>query len=234
MPMKKSQHTFSHGGVGICYELERKSVKNINLRVRRDGSVHVSAPTAARMECIDAFVRSKGDFILRALARFTELRQSVERQYVTGEVFRLLGRPLRLRVDKGGKNAVRVAGSTLLLQVQNPCDRALKERLLARFFSEQCRQLFPQLMARLYPLFKDCGFPYPELRIRTMRARWGSCMPSKQRITLNTRLICYPEPCIEYVIVHEFCHFRYPNHSRQFYAFMAGFMPDWKERRALL
>ena len=236
MPARKTQHSFSYNGTQICYELERKRVKNINLRVRPDGSVYVSAPKIASMERIAAFVQSKGAFITRAMERFAARRQQLpaERRYESGETFYLLGKKLCLRVSRSTRNAVAADGDILLLYVKDETDAALKQRLTERFFMQECRQLFPQLVAKLYPLFKDCNFPYPELRIRSMRSRWGSCMPSKKRITLNSRLIHYPQQCIEYVIVHEFCHFRYMNHSKQFYALVASFMPDWKECRNLL
>lgn len=37
-----------------------------------------------------------------------------------------------------------------------------------------------------------------------------------------------------YVVMHEFCHFIHPNHSKQFYAFLAMLMPDWKQRKEIL
>jgi predicted metal-dependent hydrolase len=53
-------------------------------------------------------------------------------------------------------------------------------------------------------------------------------------ITLNKRLLEAPRNCIEYVVMHEFCHFIHPNHSKHFYGFLSMLMPDWKERKKLL
>ena len=53
----------------VTYELERKRVKNINLRVREDGSVYVSAGPRVSTAVIDAFVISKGTFIMKAIRR---------------------------------------------------------------------------------------------------------------------------------------------------------------------
>lgn len=47
-------------------------------------------------------------------------------------------------------------------------------------------------------------------------------------------LLNVPRSCAEYVVLHELAHFLYPNHSRSFYDFIAGYMPDWQERERLL
>ena len=80
-------------------------------------------------------------------------------------------------------------------------------------------------------LFEKYGVAYPTLKIRYMTSRWGSCQPKKGIITLNSKLIEAPRNCIEYVILHELVHFIHPNHSRQFWDFVAMMMPDWKERK---
>lgn len=51
---------------GVCYELTRKRVKNINLRIRRDGSVAVSAPRRTPLAQIDAFVAGRAVWIEKA------------------------------------------------------------------------------------------------------------------------------------------------------------------------
>ena len=79
----------------------------------------------------------------------------------------------------------------------------------------------------------DLGLPAPQLRVRKMRSRWGSCSRSAV-ITLNLELIRMPLPCIDYVITHELCHLVEFNHGPRFYALQARFIPDWKERKRLL
>lgn len=69
---------------------------------------------------------------------------------------------------------------------------------------------------------------------RNMKSRWGSCTPSTGRICLNTRLALYPPICLEYVVVHELCHLRERGHGSKFKALMDEYLPDWRERRAML
>jgi predicted metal-dependent hydrolase len=67
-----------------------------------------------------------------------------------------------------------------------------------------------------------------------METRWGSCLAHKGIITLNKRLLEAPRHCIEYVVMHELCHFLHPDHSKRFYAFLTTLMPDWRERKSIL
>lgn len=69
---------------------------------------------------------------------------------------------------------------------------------------------------------------------RNMKSRWGSCQPETGRICFNIRLALYPPECLEYVVVHELCHFLEANHGPGFHALMDRVMPDWPERKKKL
>ena len=70
-------------GKEIEYNLERKSVKNINLRIKSDGSVAVSAGRFVSVGKIEKFLVSKGDFILNAINKFENAEKTPLRQYFT-------------------------------------------------------------------------------------------------------------------------------------------------------
>lgn len=217
----------------LSYTLERKKVKNINLRVHPNGTISVSAPVYSSLNFVDEFVIAKSSYIYKAQACFKEKRkwEINEKRYLSGESFYLLGRQLRLMVKKSNENHIDDDGVYLTLYCKNPDDFSLKERLIKKFFIEQCFECFSFLLKKNYPLFQKYGVSFPSLKIRIMNSRWGSCIPSKNQITLNTKLIHFSERCIEYVVIHEFCHFRHPNHSKDFYTLMTVLMPDWKERK---
>lgn len=220
----------------IVYHLEQKPVKNLNLRIRKDGSVYVSANDDVPVGKVDEFVVSKGAYILSALQRFQELSRyrPQPKQYTSGETFCILGRGLRLKVFEGSKDAIHSDGVYIFLQAKDSTDAKRKERIVTRFLDQQCKDQFGEIMAEIYPLFQKYGVAQPTLRIRDMDTRWGSCLSKKGIITLNKRLLEAPRSCIEYVVMHEFCHFIHPNHSKQFYDFLTMLMPDWKERKVAL
>lgn len=223
-------------GSPLEYSLERKNVKNLNLHVRKDGSVYVSANATVPEEKIDEFLISKGSFIRNAQNKFKEQEQykALPKQYVSGETFYVQGRTLRLKVTQTARDKIYSDGVYLFLEVKDQQDTTKKERMVKRFLDKQCKAVFGEIVEELYPVFQKYGVAPPILRIRNMDTRWGSCLPGKGIITLNKRLLEAPRNCIEYVVMHEFCHFIHPNHSRHFYDFLSMLMPDWKVRKKLL
>lgn len=87
---------------------------------------------------------------------------------------------------------------------------------------------------RMYKLVKNYAIPKLDIRIREMKARWGSCHREDHIILLNSELIKAPKHCIDYVVLHELIHFKYKNHDRRFYTFLTTSMTDWKNRKQIL
>lgn len=223
-------------GRAIVYRLERKEVKNLNLRVRRDGSVSVSACRGVPGEEIDRFVQRKARFVFSALDRFAAMIAGGARpkKYVSGESFFIQGHGLRLKVSRAEKPSIGSDGTFIRLAVRNPADIAKKKRMVQAFLNRQCQTVFGEILHELHPLVKKYGVEEPVLRIRDMETRWGTCQARKGVITLSRRLLEAPRHCIEYVVLHELCHFIHPNHSKRFYERLTAWMPDWRERKRLL
>ncbi len=223
-------------GQDICYELHYKKVKNINLRIRPDKSISVSANKFVSEKVITGFLLSKADFILGALKKYDELaiHAPKPKQYISGESYHLLGQDFLLQVIEGSKNAACSDEKYITLTVKNIEDFELRKRTFDKWFKSLCVEIVTSLCKEVYPSFQNLGVSYPQIRFRKMTSRWGSCHPIKQILTFNLSLIEMPLTCIEYVVVHEFTHFLQPNHSKAFYDKLSTFMPDWKERKAIL
>ena len=221
-----SQRVLTAKGHEILFYLERKPVKNLNLRVRKDGSVWVSADPGVPCEEIDAFVASKAPYIQKALDHFHKMAQyrPQPKQYVSGEAFNILGRGLRLQVTQAAKDSISAYGVYIHLAVRDLHEIERSRGGAGGGGGGGARG----------PAGRRYGAQKPSLRIRDMETRWGSCLAKKGIITLNKRLLEAPRHCIEYVVMHELCHLVHPNHSRQFYAFLSMLMPDWKERKQYL
>lgn len=223
-------------GTNIQYELERKIVKNINLRIKPDGQIFVSANNDVSVVTIEKFLTDKSEFILKAISQYQDFQKYIPtpKKYIDGEHFKLCGHDLRLKVFKGTKNYVESDGVYIKLTVKDVDDLSLKKKIMDKWVKEQCSLTISLVCEAVYPKFKKYGIEFPKLKFRKMISRWGSCQPKKGSLTFNIALIQAPMSCIEYVVVHEFTHFLQPNHSKKFYTQLTMFMPDWAERKKLL
>lgn len=219
-------------GHRLSYTLERKKVKNINLRVRRDLSIYVSASPGVPLPQIEAFLQTQGNFILKALAAYKS--QAVPALTLKdGDRLFLAGKAYFLNVRLGMRNTVRRRESAVYMEL---ADNTMEQRrrLYHNLLHREGEKLFAASAARIFPQLAAYDIAMPKLRQRIMRARWGSCMPAKGIITMNTYLAIMPEAIIDHVMLHELCHLIHPNHSRHFYNVMTMVMPDWKARRAAM
>jgi len=74
------------------------------------------------------------------------------------------------------------------------------------------------------------GVTYNRVQIRDQRTRWGSCS-SSGTLSFNWRLALAPLEVLDYVVVHELCHLREPNHSAGFWRLVASRRPGWRRQR---
>ena len=77
-------------------------------------------------------------------------------------------------------------------------------------------------------LVKQTGLVPNKITIKKIKYAWGSCS-NKKNITINLELIKYSEQAIRYVILHEICHIKYMNHSKDFWNLVEKYMPDYKQ-----
>lgn len=113
-------------------------------------------------------------------------------------------------------------------------EQAQRTRTYPPVSEEQIRKMKEQVLACAGKWERVMGVHASGWTLRDMKTRWGSCTLGTGRIRLNTRLVFYPEECLEYVIVHELCHLIEPSHDQRFKSCMTRFLPDWKERKKKL
>ena len=103
---------------------------------------------------------------------------------------------------------------------------AIDEAIAAN--GEGCAVSFP---GTAYSL--PCYYGVTGVKITTAQKRYGSCS-GKNSLCFSCFLMRQPEAAIDLVVVHELCHIREKNHGPAFYALLARYLPDYKERKKLL
>ncbi len=77
------------------------------------------------------------------------------------------------------------------------------------------------------------GVRYGRIAIREQRTRWGSCS-QKGNLNFNWKLVLAPPEVRDYVVIHELCHLSHLNHSKEFWARVGKFCPEYKIQRRWL
>jgi len=146
-----------------------------------------------------------------------------------------VGKKYRLKVEETNKNElVKYYQGFIYIYVKDKNNYKRKEKLLNDWFREKAEINFKESLKRVYQIIEKYDVKKPQIQIRTMKARWGSCIKDKDTILLNYELIKAPKFCIDYVVLHELIHFKYKNHDGTFYNFMTSLMPDWMQRKEIL
>ena len=220
----------------LTYELERKSVKRLNLRVRHDGTVHLSIPKRATLSEAEAFLRDREDWVLAALSRMEKRAKAHPQAAAVGDSLPYLGGKLEVvwRAGSPARIEANMAEGRLTVTLPDPADAEMRAAAIETFEKAESKKLVVTLVERYYPLFSARGVPYPKaIRVKVMKTRHGSCSAAKGYLNFSSRLCEYPVAFIEYVVVHELCHFLEANHSDRFWREVARVLPDWEARERM-
>lgn len=214
--------------------VRRKHVKNLNLRITRDGTVELSIPMRCSRARAREFVLSHVEWIARNLDKVEE-RQALEAtyRYDTGDETFVWGKPLTIRVEPTAysRSSTRLGSDRVTLHVPfdhlGSSDEAVTYRreMIARMRKRELLRALPGVAARCE---RRVGVTCEDWHVRRMRTRWGTCHVRDARIWLNLELAAHPVECLEYVACHELCHLLVPDHSPAFYAELSRAYPDWE------
>lgn len=99
-----------------------------------------------------------------------------------------------------------------------------------KWYKKEAKVIFRDHLDSIYSSFSR-KIPYPSLKIRRMKTRWGVCNTKLKCVTLNLDLIKRDTKYLDYVIVHELSHLVYPNHSSDFWNLVGENIGDYKKYR---
>lgn len=229
--------SFEYRGELIEYTLTRNAKRNVNFRIKNDGEICISAPRYVNKAELNAMILERAEWLIKNQAQVKQKKQNVmETDIKNASQIYLNGQKYYIKLSTGTTNSVHFRENILVLQIKEKYRDS--QEYINSFFDKWLKETMYDLSDRLMDKYLLTLSKYhlkkPELTIRTMTGRWGSCTPSKGKITINKNLIYPPHRCLEYVVLHELTHLVEANHSKKFYAIIEEVMPDWKERKKIL
>ncbi len=206
------------------YELVRSKIKNMYILIR-NGKVIVKAPNNISENRIKDFINSKEEWINKKLKEF-EKKSFKEKSYVSGEVFKVLGNDYILNIEYGDfeKASVNLDNGYINICVSENCETVKIKELIEKMYYK----IALMIVDKSVKMWKSTLKIAPDVVvIKKLKTAWGKCN-SKRKITINPDLMKYDQRVIDYVVLHEFCHLRYMNHSKDFWNMVSKYIPDYK------
>lgn len=207
-------------GLEIPVSVVRKRVKNLNLRVRADGTVTLSIPQHLPLARAREFLDRKGDWIAERVRRNIERRPSPD---LAGELpnrIPLWGKLVprdSIQVNPGQAASDRDASGQ-----GAPGQTTIDQAALDELYRTEVLRALPGIVERMEARI---GVHAARWSVRVMKTRWGSCTPKTGAIRINARLAAYPSECLEFVMAHELVHLLEPSHNARFHALLDEFCP---------
>lgn len=195
-----------------------------------EGQLCVRVPYGCQNKQINDFLVSNTDWIKKNMLE-QKSRIGLPKTYEQGERIRLLGKVCQIEyVVSDSYFKPYLSEDKLCVAVQQQSDMSYKKAQADAFISALALETVNDCMKKMSELI---GKTPAKVTLKSMTSRWGSCS-SKGNISINYKVVQFPVECIEYVCVHELCHMEHMDHSKEFWALVERFCPDWKRLRSIM
>lgn len=203
---------------GIKCTIIYEKIKNSYIQIK-DQQVFVKVPKKANLESITKLVESKKDWILKNLEKQEKVFKN---EYSNGGKIKVLGNIYTIQIVQNRNPKVCINGKNIYCNCEN--NEESIRNLIDLFYKSIAKD---EVEAAMQHISSITGLNPQEVNIKKLRATWGICS-SKKTISINQNLMAYSRHAIEYVCLHEVCHLKYMNHSKDFWNMVEKYMPDYK------
>lgn len=217
----------------IDYQVIRSRRSTADIVIERDGRVLVRAPEWVDDDQVANIIESKHYWIYQGLAEWRDLNATrALREYKNGEGFLYLGRPYRLSLTTGQKAPLLLKDGRFVLQRElvETGEITAARTAFRNFYIAKGQE---RLRARVAYYAPKVGVEPIGVDVRELGHRWASCSP-KGKLAFHWKCMMAPQTVIDYIVVHELCHFHYPDHTDAFWNEVDKVMPHFGERKAWL
>ena len=233
--MEKS--TVEINGEIVEFFYTRKKIKNLILKVDKDNKIILSIPNRMSLNIAKVFIQKKYLWINKVITKHNNNSYIKESDsFNNDELLYLRGISYKIRIIPANENLISIQDTYIDLYIKERFiqNKEYIKKVYEKWLKDFAVNEFKKYVEKYCNIMSNYNIPYPNVEVRKMKSRWGECFPKHNKVVFNLSLIKTPINCIEYVVVHELSHFKYQNHSKDFYGFVELFIPNWKQNRKIL
>lgn len=215
------------------YEVVRSQRNTADIVLERDGRLIVRAPEWAADEQIEKIVDAKLHWIYRNLAEWRDLNATrILREYKSGEGFLYLGRSYRLKLveEQAEPLLLKNGRFTLRRELVESGDVESAKRAFREYYVARGHE---RIAKRLTYFAPKVAVKPRDFEVKELGHRWASCSPLG-KLSFHWKCMMAPQSIIDYIIVHELCHFHHLDHTDAFWNEVDKVMPHYRERKEWL
>ncbi len=217
----------------IAYEVIRSPRRTADIVIEPDGRVLVRAPESAPDERIEDMIEAKRLWIYKNLAEWRDLNATrVLREYRNGEGFLYLGRSYRLLLVADQTEPLLLKSGRFCLR-RDLVDLGEIPAAKAAFRDYFIARGLERIIRRVHYFAPKVGVIPKQIDVRELGHRWASCSPNGN-LAFHWKCMMAPPRIIDYIVVHELCHYHHLDHSDAFWNELDKVMPDFGERKEWL
>jgi len=235
--MKSEKCFIEYKNAKIFYTLIKSKRKTIGIKIDQNGEVKVTVPLYLGKKQIEEVIRGKADWIISKVNKVREMGADiVPRNFVSGEKLLYLGKEYTLKVvDRDlTKPEVCMQDDTISVYISVRLSEESRKQTVKETLIKWYKQHFSEVVnGRIEKYSLKLNATPCKVAIKDQKTRWGSCSV-RGNINLNWRLVMAPVDIIDYVVVHELCHLKIMNHSKDFWSLVEFVLPCYKEKRKWL
>ena len=225
-----------HGA--IAYRLDRSSVrkKTMHISIHPPGEVVVCAPFKFTLPLIERFLERKALWIIDKLHVVKERHNAFEQQNNSLECL-YLGEKYPITHCPSDSSWGKIVFHQEGWIIQIPQKKIDSEKnqyaldFLLKWFKSRAGIILEE---RVGVYAKTMGVQAESINIRSPKGLWGSCHPVKRVLHFNWKIIMAPLEVMDYIVIHELCHIKVPDHSKSFWALVNAFCPAYKQHQQWL
>lgn len=132
--------------------------------------------------------------------------------------------------ERGALRFLKEKRDWLLKNVREHTVMAPSQSEIKREFALHKRAALELVVRKLAHFNSVYKLSYNRVSVKNHRSQWGSCS-TKGNLNFNYRILFLPDHIADYIVVHELCHLREPNHSTHFWALVEKTIPQYETRR---
>jgi predicted metal-dependent hydrolase len=202
--------------------IEKKKVRRIIIKVNPANRIFLTCPTTCPLAVAMDYLEQHRSWLEKVVSTQQENRREMRvDEFFDRKITYLRGQVYTLVRDENLSFPYQIQEDRIIY-------RGDPEKILERIRKEHYSDLEASFQRCLHS-FAGHIRQKPFLVISKMRTRWGSCNYKTGRIAINRMLVHLPPDLVHCIMLHEFVHLLYPNHSRSFHAFLKECLPDYRQ-----